>query len=52
MDFYDRQLLTCVEIGKAVTSSLDMDEILVTIVKRLSELIKAKDPLPCRPGDA
>jgi diguanylate cyclase (GGDEF)-like protein len=43
MDFYDRQLLTCVEIGKAVTSTLNMDEILVTILKRLSELIKAKN---------
>jgi len=43
MDFYDRQLLTCVEIGKAVTSSLNVDEILVTILKRLSELIKAKN---------
>ena len=43
MDFYDRQLLTCVEIGKAVTSSLNMDEILVTILKRLSELIKANN---------
>jgi diguanylate cyclase (GGDEF)-like protein len=43
MDFYDRQLLTCVEIGKAVTSTLNMEEILVTILKRLSELIKAKN---------
>jgi hypothetical protein len=43
MDFYDRQLLTCVEIGKAVTSTLNMDEILVTILRRLSELIKAKN---------
>jgi diguanylate cyclase (GGDEF)-like protein len=43
MDLYDRQLLTCVEIGKAVTSTLNMDEILVTILKRLSELIKAKN---------
>jgi diguanylate cyclase (GGDEF)-like protein len=43
MNFYDRQLLVCVEIGKAVTSSLNMDEILVTILKRLSELIKAKN---------
>ncbi len=43
MDFYDRQLLTCMEIGKAVTSTLNMDELLVTILKRLSELIKAKN---------
>jgi diguanylate cyclase (GGDEF)-like protein len=43
MDLYDRQLLTCVEIGKAVTSTLNMEEILVTILRRLSELIKAKN---------
>jgi len=43
MNSYDRQLLTCVEIGKAVTSTLNMDEILVTILRRLSELIKAKN---------
>jgi len=43
MDLYDRQLLACVEIGKALTSSLNMDEILVTILRRLSELIKAKN---------
>jgi diguanylate cyclase (GGDEF)-like protein len=43
MDFYDRQLLACMEIGKAVTSTLNMEELLVTILKRLSELIKAKN---------
>ena len=43
MNFYDCQLLACVEIGKALTSSLNMDEILVTILKRLSELITAKN---------
>jgi diguanylate cyclase (GGDEF)-like protein len=43
MDFYDRQLLACMEIGKAVTSTLNMEELLVTILTRLSELIKAKN---------
>jgi diguanylate cyclase (GGDEF)-like protein len=43
MDFYDRQLLACMEIGKAVTSTLNMEELLVTILTRLSELVKAKN---------
>lgn len=40
---YIQQLLTCVEIGKALTSTFNMDQILVIILKRLSELIKAKN---------
>ncbi len=38
-----RQLMTCVELGKALTSTLNMEQILVIILKRLSELIRAKN---------
>jgi diguanylate cyclase (GGDEF)-like protein len=39
---YIQQLMTSVEIGKALTSTFNMDQILIIILKRLSELIKAK----------
>ena len=35
--------MTCVEIGKALTSTFDMERILVIMLKRLSELIRAKN---------
>jgi len=38
-----KQLMTCVEIGKALTSTFNMERILVIMLKRLSELIKAKN---------
>jgi diguanylate cyclase (GGDEF)-like protein len=38
-----QQLMTCVEIGKALTSTLDMERILVIILKRLNKLIRAKN---------
>lgn len=37
------QLMACVELGKAVTSTLDRDKILDIILNRLSELIKAQN---------
>jgi len=40
---YVKQLMTCVEIGKALTSTFNMEQILVIMLKRLSELIKAKN---------
>jgi len=40
---YIQHLMTCVEIGKALTSTFNMDQILIIILKRLSELIKAKN---------
>jgi diguanylate cyclase (GGDEF)-like protein len=40
---YIQQLMTSVEIGKALTSTFNMEKILVIILKRLSELIKAKN---------
>ena len=40
---YIQQLMTSVEIGKALTSTFNMDQILIIILKRLSELIKAKN---------
>ncbi len=43
MSFDNPQLMTCVEIGKAVTSTLNMERILSIILKRLSELIKARN---------
>jgi diguanylate cyclase (GGDEF)-like protein len=39
----NHQLLTCVEIGKALTSTFNMDQILVITLKRLSELIRANN---------
>ena len=38
-----QQLMTCVEIGKALTSTLNMEQILVIILKRLNKLIRAKN---------
>lgn len=38
-----QQLMTCVEIGKALTSTLNIDRILVIILKRFNKLIKAKN---------
>ena len=35
--------MTCVEIGKALTSTLNMEQILVIILKRLNQLIRAKN---------
>ena len=43
MSPHDHKLLTCVEIGKAVTSTLNMEQILNIILTRLSELIKASN---------
>ena len=43
MSMFDQQLMTCVEIGKAVTSTLNMEQILSITLKRVSELIKAKN---------
>lgn len=40
---YVRQLMTCVEIGKALTSTFNMEEILRIVLERLSELIPAKN---------
>ena len=40
---YIQQLMTCVEIGKALTSTFNMEQILIIILKRLSELLKAKN---------
>ena len=38
-----QQLMTCVEIGKALTSTLNMGQILVIMLKRLNKLIRAKN---------
>jgi diguanylate cyclase (GGDEF)-like protein len=43
MSPHDHKLLTCVEIGKAVTSTLNMEQILNIILTRLSELIRASN---------
>ena len=40
---HDKKLLTCVEIGKAITSTLNMEQILKIIIQRISELIRAKN---------
>ena len=40
---YIQHLMTCVEIGKALTSTFNMDQILIIILKRLSELVKANN---------
>ena len=40
---YIQHLMTCVEIGKALTSTFNMDQILIIILKRLSELVRAKN---------
>lgn len=38
-----RQLMACLEIGKALTSTFDMEEILHTVLSRLSLLVPAKN---------
>lgn len=38
-----KQLIACVELGKAVTSTLDREEILQIILNRLSQLIRAQN---------
>jgi len=38
-----KQLMACVELGKAVTSTLDREEILQIILNRLSQLIQAQN---------
>jgi diguanylate cyclase (GGDEF)-like protein len=40
---YIQQLMTCVEIGKALTSTFNMEQILIIILKRLSELVRARN---------
>jgi len=40
---HDKKLLACVEIGKAITSTLNMEQILKIIMQRISELIRAKN---------
>ncbi|MEW6077977.1 MAG: sensor domain-containing diguanylate cyclase [Thermodesulfobacteriota bacterium] len=43
MSSYARQLMNCVEIGKAVTSAANMEQITTVILKRISELIQASN---------
>lgn len=43
MPVYTRQLMNCVEIGKAVTTAANMEQITTVILKRLSELIQARN---------
>lgn len=43
MSDINRQLMNCVEIGKAVTSTLDVDRILTIVLNRASELIHAQN---------
>jgi diguanylate cyclase (GGDEF)-like protein len=38
-----QQLMTCLEIGKALTSTFNMDQILVMVLNLISELIRAKN---------
>jgi diguanylate cyclase (GGDEF)-like protein len=38
-----QQLMTCLEIGKALTSTFNMDQILVMVLNLVSELIRAKN---------
>lgn len=40
---YTQQLMTCLRIGKALTSTFNMEQILVIVLKRLSELFKARN---------
>jgi diguanylate cyclase (GGDEF)-like protein len=40
---YDKKLLICVEIGKAITSTLNVEQILKIIMQRISELVRAKN---------
>ena len=41
------QLLACVELGKAVTQTLDRERILEVILNRLSELVAAHNWTLC-----
>jgi len=41
VSIYVQQLMTCLRIGKALTSTFNMEQILVIVLKRLSELFKA-----------
>lgn len=43
MSLQEKSLMTCVEIGKAVTATLHMDRILEIIFNRLNRLIRAKN---------
>ena len=43
MDDLTKKLMACVELGKAVTSTLDREEILQIILDTLSKLIKAQN---------
>jgi diguanylate cyclase (GGDEF)-like protein len=43
MPDYQKQLMTCFEISKAVASTLNMKEILSIVLRRLSELILAQN---------
>lgn len=43
MPAYMRQLMNCVEIGKAVTAAENMEQIAAVILRRLSELIRARN---------
>ena len=36
-------LMACVELGKAVTATLDMDRLLIIVIERLSQLVPAKN---------
>lgn len=38
-----KELLTCLEIGKAITSTFNMEEIVETILGRISQLVPAKN---------
>ena len=40
---HDKKLLTCVEIGKAITSTLNVEQILKIIMQRISELVRANN---------
>jgi diguanylate cyclase (GGDEF)-like protein len=43
VSIYVQQLMTCLRIGKALTSTFNMEQILVIVLKRLSELFKARN---------
>ena len=43
MSSFEKLMLNCVEIGKAITATLNMDQILSIIIQRLSELMRAQN---------
>ncbi|MFH1981805.1 MAG: sensor domain-containing diguanylate cyclase [Pseudomonadota bacterium] len=43
MSLYEHSLMACMELGKAVTSTLHLEQILVIIFERLSQMIRAKN---------